>query len=53
MGADPLPAAARLEYVEYRTFGARGGGYEPEMAPGEFPAVERALVAWAPDVLLV
>ena len=53
VGADPLPAAARLEYVEYRTFGARGGGYEPEMAPGEFPAVERALVAWAPDVLLV
>ena len=31
----------------------RARRWTAEIAPGEFPAVERALVAWAPDVLLV
>eukprot|EP00928_Gymnodinium_smaydae_P018612 TRINITY_DN17093_c0_g1_i1.p1 TRINITY_DN17093_c0_g1~~TRINITY_DN17093_c0_g1_i1.p1 ORF type:complete len:611 (-),score=109.41 TRINITY_DN17093_c0_g1_i1:380-2212(-) len=51
---DPLPASPPLlSYIDFRMFGDRGGGFEPTVDPFEFPQVERQLVAWAPDVLLV
>ena len=51
--SDPMPPTKRLTYVTFRMSGARGGGYEPEMESTDFARVERALAAWAPDILLV
>ena len=51
--ADPLPSSALLSYLEFRTAGRRGGGYEPSMDALDFPQIERALMLWRPDVLLV
>ena len=52
--ADPLPQRlGMLEYISYPVSGFRGGGYEPSLGAGGFAAVERGLVRWAPDVLLV
>ena len=50
---DPLPPTDLISFVDFMSSGSRGGGYEPEMDVGAFPAVERAIFAWQPDVLLV
>ena len=50
---DPLPPTPHLTFVTFRMSGTRGGGYEPEIEPGDFARVERAISAWAPDILLV
>ena len=52
-GSDPLLPSALIEFVDFSCSGSRGGGFEPESDPGAFPAVERRLDEWAPDVLLV
>jgi len=52
-GADPQPPTPLITFVDFSAAGARGGGYEPESDPWAFPAVERQLCAWQPDVLLV
>lgn len=52
-GADPQPATSLITFVNYAAAGLRGGGYEPESDPWAFPAVDRALLEWAPDVLLI
>ena len=50
---DPLPARELLQFVDFRMFGDRAGGWEPEMDPTAFAAVESALEAFAPDVLII
>ena len=51
--SDPIPPSSKLSFINFRTSGSRGGGFEPSMDPLDFPRVERELTAWAPDVLLV
>ena len=50
---DPMPPTPLLTYVTFRMTGTRGGGYEPEIVLSDFRRVERAILAWAPDILLV
>ena len=50
---DPLPPTPHLTFVTFRMTGTRGGGYEPEIGPADFARVERAISAWAPDILIV
>jgi len=52
--AEPPDFSAQLlTFLDYRVSGWRGGGYEPEMDPADFAAVEEGLAEWQPDVMLV
>jgi hypothetical protein len=50
---DPMPPTPLLTFVTFRMTGTRGGGYEPGIVLSDFGRVERAILAWAPDILLV
>ena len=50
---DPMPPTPLLTFVTFRMTGTRGGGYEPGIVLSDFGRVERAILAWAPDILIV
>ncbi|KAL3892620.1 MAG: hypothetical protein SGPRY_014954 [Prymnesium sp.] len=52
-GTDPQPPTPLISFLSFSAGGTRGGGYEPESDPWAFPAVERSLLEWQPEVLLV